>query len=103
MTADYYENESIIIYYKDGTTEYEDLIINKCYINNEMIEINESEFNNIDIISNIIDKKNNEAKNEYIYKDAKWKCRLETIYLIKKHIKDINLVNEIVLSRYYYV
>ena len=100
MTADYYKEISIYIHYKDGTQICKELEINKCYVGNESLEIKDNETDNI--IQLIIDKKNNETE-ECIFKDGKWRCDISTIKLIKNMIKDMSLIDEIRLDRYYYV
>ena len=101
MTADYYEEESITIYYKNGETEYKEINTNKCYVHDYILEIDDAETDNI--IQLIINKKNNDAEDECIFKDAKWRCKISTINLIKSIIKNMSSVDKIIFSRHYYV
>ena len=101
MSADYYEDESITIYYKNGEIEHKELRTNKCYGCEYMLEIDDAETD--DIVQLIIDKKNNESEDECIFKDAKWRCKISTINLIKSIIKNMSSVDKIIFSRYYYV
>jgi hypothetical protein len=105
MTADYFEDESIIIMYNDNMVEYKDIAVNKCYISNdEVLEFTEEEIKNGDIVASIIDKKNNETKDVCIYKDSKWRCSLATRNLVLRviNIEDLKKIKEIILHVFYY-
>jgi len=105
MTADYFEDESVVIRYIDDSVEYKNIATNKCYISrDEVLEFTEEELKNGDIVTSIIDKKNNETKDVCIYKDSKWRCSLSTrnsvICLI--NIADLKKIKEIMLHVFYY-